>query len=172
MKHFGKMMLRTGLAAMALGMTGSAQATLLNFNLARNDNSLYLSWQLDSNPIPGPAYGGSFVGFVVYNVPTYLNGTLYSSAIDFSSFSTGGGLGSSLGLSPDGPQLYSGSESAPTILIGNYALSDGTAWNLSISAANTSTAVPEPATWGMMLLGFGIIGGAMRRGRVVRPRLA
>ncbi|OYW46189.1 MAG: hypothetical protein B7Z08_06740 [Sphingomonadales bacterium 32-68-7] len=27
----------------------------------------------------------------------------------------------------------------------------------------TATAVPEPATWAMMIIGFGVIGGAMRR---------
>ncbi len=32
-------------------------------------------------------------------------------------------------------------------------------------------AVPEPATWGMMILGFGVIGGAMRR-RAARVRTA
>ena len=30
-------------------------------------------------------------------------------------------------------------------------------------AANTPDAVPEPATWAMMLGGFGLLGGAMRR---------
>ncbi|MBB3348859.1 hypothetical protein FHY02_003341 [Sphingomonas sp. BK069] len=30
-------------------------------------------------------------------------------------------------------------------------------------AAGVSQAVPEPATWGMMILGFGAIGAAMRR---------
>jgi hypothetical protein len=30
-------------------------------------------------------------------------------------------------------------------------------------------AIPEPATWAMMILGFGMIGGAMRRRRAVRP---
>lgn len=29
--------------------------------------------------------------------------------------------------------------------------------------ADAAGAVPEPATWGMMILGFGVIGGAMRR---------
>ena len=30
---------------------------------------------------------------------------------------------------------------------------------------STSTPVPEPATWGMMLIGFGALGGAMRSAR-------
>lgn len=32
-------------------------------------------------------------------------------------------------------------------------------------AASAGAAVPEPGTWAMMLLGFGAIGGAMRRTR-------
>lgn len=35
----------------------------------------------------------------------------------------------------------------------------------------TGGAVPEPATWGMMILGFGVIGFAMRRRRTVRFQL-
>ena len=38
---------------------------------------------------------------------------------------------------------------------GNYFALD----NLSLTAAG----VPEPATWGLMILGFGLIGGLMRR---------
>lgn len=33
---------------------------------------------------------------------------------------------------------------------------------------NLSTAVPEPAAWGMMILGFGLVGGAMRRRSAVK----
>ena len=29
--------------------------------------------------------------------------------------------------------------------------------------ANADTGVPEPATWAMMIAGFGLVGGAMRR---------
>jgi PEP-CTERM motif len=38
-------------------------------------------------------------------------------------------------------------------------------------AANV-VAVPEPATWAMMMFGFGIVGGAMRRKRTVQIRTA
>ena len=34
------------------------------------------------------------------------------------------------------------------------------------------SAAPEPASWAMMLGGFGVIGGAMRRRRVARPSFA
>jgi hypothetical protein len=35
-----------------------------------------------------------------------------------------------------------------------------------------NTAVPEPGTWAMMLLGFGAAGYSMRRSRRAQPRLA
>ena len=35
----------------------------------------------------------------------------------------------------------------------------------------SSQAVPEPASWAMMLIGFGAIGGAMRRRRTARGRM-
>jgi len=41
---------------------------------------------------------------------------------------------------------------------------------ISSSPADTSPAVPEAATWAMMLVGFGMVGGAMRRYRKVSVR--
>lgn len=35
--------------------------------------------------------------------------------------------------------------------------------NLTFTPAATAGAVPEPATWAMMIVGFGLVGGAMRR---------
>ncbi|MBO9711552.1 MAG: PEP-CTERM sorting domain-containing protein [Sphingomonas sp.] len=42
-------------------------------------------------------------------------------------------------------------------------------WSLDITTL--SAAVPEPATWAMMILGFGMVGGALRSTRR-RPALA
>lgn len=42
----------------------------------------------------------------------------------------------------------------------------GSYFNDSTGVSFVMTAVPEPATWGMMILGFGIVGGAMRRQRM------
>lgn len=41
-----------------------------------------------------------------------------------------------------------------------------------IIAAVTTDAVPEPATWAMMIVGFGLVGGAMRRKRTVTAGIA
>jgi hypothetical protein len=59
----------------------------------------------------------------------------------------------------------------------DLAAFDAMGWNLSVDALTYSTkttsqiyagyfaasAVPEPATWGLMLVGFGLIGGVARR---------
>jgi hypothetical protein len=49
-----------------------------------------------------------------------------------------------------------------------YSFNDGTATNIRqvrIIPAEGPNAVPEPATWAMMLLGFGAVGFAARRNR-------
>jgi hypothetical protein len=56
-------------------------------------------------------------------------------------------------------------------LAGNYVLgfnflSGATpAKDVLLDAVQISAAVPEPATWAMMLVGFGVMGGSLRRGR-------
>lgn len=63
--------------------------------------------------------------------------------------------------------LFSGPASNPTFNLGTVALSGGFLAgpaSLTISRAPV-TAVPEPGTWAMMLLGFGAIGMATRRRR-------
>jgi len=42
----------------------------------------------------------------------------------------------------------------------------------SISVTTLSSAVPEPATWGMMLMGFGAIGSVARRSRKTKVALS
>jgi hypothetical protein len=51
---------------------------------------------------------------------------------------------------------------------------DGYADNLSLvlNQLRGTSAVPEPATWAMMLVGFGAVGGAMRRRRRVAVHFA
>ncbi|HYZ48004.1 MAG TPA: PEPxxWA-CTERM sorting domain-containing protein [Sphingomonas sp.] len=50
--------------------------------------------------------------------------------------------------------------------------SGGSRWGQWISAINFSAAVPEPATWAMMIAGFGMVGFAMRRSRKVSVSFA
>ena len=70
-----------------------------------------------------------------------------------------------------GPQLFTGTVNAPIFKLGNFALDNfGTGARLVISDPN-ALAVPEPASWALMLAGLGAAGWAMRRARM-RVRVA
>jgi hypothetical protein len=112
-----------------------------------------------------------------YSITLSTTSTTTSNDIDFFAslacatcgiFLSGGSIAGSLALTPDidnndineDYSLNTGSLGAGSYtltFIGNGSGSFG--GNVSFSA------VPEPATWGMMLLGFGAIGFAMRRRR-------
>lgn len=80
------------------------------------------------------------------------------------------------------PTLSRGTNSIITGL--DLAAFDAIGWNLNFDVlANPDTsfstqniaAVPEPATWGMMIFGFGMVGSALRRRRkpvIAKPALA
>lgn len=51
----------------------------------------------------------------------------------------------------------------------SFASQDATAYGGALDNVSVSAVVPEPATWAMMLLGFGLVAGAMRRRITVRP---
>ena len=50
--------------------------------------------------------------------------------------------------------------------------SNGTPWNVVPDGTPPLGAVPEPASWAMMIIGFGLVGGAMRRKQAVRFQMA
>lgn len=47
--------------------------------------------------------------------------------------------------------------------VGNYTYSLSNGDSIQVNVNGEASAVPEPATWAMMLLGFGAIGTATRR---------
>lgn len=109
-------------------------------------------------------------GFVVGNVAVQVNGVSQVRDIGFVRELSEGGfiiLGTSINLA--GPQLFSGSFAAPTLLTGNFALTGFTdrTLNYSLQVAPAVLAVPEPTTWLLLLAAFGLLGGAMRRRRQV-----
>ena len=69
-----------------------------------------------------------------------------------------------------GPQLFTGTTDHPTFRLGTFAINDFVSnGSITISAVGTPApvpAAPEPASWAMMILGLGIVGGAMRRVKV------
>lgn len=68
-----------------------------------------------------------------------------------------------------GEQLFTGTTAAPTLRTGTFSLLlDGQPDQVATLtiAAPAVAAIPEPMTWGLMVLGFGAAGAAMRRRRV------
>ncbi len=152
--------------AAALGLAAPAAAATYTFTLSGDYSA---SWDLDSNAIPD-----SFLPWRARysNVTGTFDGLTGSSAtIDFYTDVLDGGLtisdnATSIVLAdPCGQVLFSGPTSAPTFLLGTYNLLNNSNNNAAVQLviAEAAAAVPEPATWAMMIAGFGLVGGAMRR---------
>lgn len=109
-------------------------------------------------------------GFIVGNVLVQRNGISQMHDIGFVRGLSEGGfiiLGTDINLA--GPQLFSGTFAAPTLLAGNFPLTgfNNRALLYSLQVRAATAAVPEPATWLVLLTGFGLLGAALRG----RPRM-
>ena len=128
------------------------------------------SFSVEQAPTPDAICFGDAC-FEVNNVPGVLNGSADDLFLTFYPASGDGGanIQSSgfFSFNLYGEQLFTGTIFDPTFILGTFALSDVAGgqpvYTLTIEAADA--AVPEPATWAMMLLGFGAVGFAMRRRR-------
>lgn len=123
--------------------------------------------------IGAAAYTGSTFGgpTQLYSIDTNLD-VLTTQANSAGTLGTVGRLGVDLGsrtsfdISGSGAFVQNGrnfySVDLATGALTSLGMTDRSLFGIAVSA------VPEPATWGMMILGFGVVGGAMRR----RPRVA
>jgi hypothetical protein len=142
-----------------------------------------ITMSLDGTPMAGPFYAWS------YNPPpnvTGFPGNFTEDTAEVSSDPTANNFlftNANSTSAPPGNYFYiiqpwdnpgPGSTTIATQLVNNGTTID--AYNGQYMTANWSlTAVPEPATWGMMLLGIGMIGGGMRmtrRNNAIAPGLA
>jgi PEP-CTERM motif len=108
-------------------------------------------------------------GFDISNVPVDFDGTTSDGLLEFFDDNAGGGFNffsNTVELELFGPQLYTGSESAPTFLPGDFYLSEGgpiAYWTLEISAA-PGAVTPEPSTLVLLATGLVSVWGGRRRG--------
>ncbi|NVD45377.1 hypothetical protein [Qipengyuania atrilutea] len=139
----------------------SANAASLLYELEGNNS---ISFVIDSDPENTELQPD---GFVVPNVMVAIDGisALYDIGFVYS-FADGGLIIEGTPFDLAGPQLYSGSETSPTLLAGSYDLvgflDPGLVFSLTVTDLDVVSAVPEPATWILFAGAFFLIGGAMR----------
>lgn len=160
--------LLASVACLATLVSLPAQAAILDFVLSGSKNATF---QFDSNPIPDSSSTSIFGDQIQF---TDVAGIFDGVAGVAPSIGFGSGLfaslninGTSLGFTQfAGPSLFGGTSTAPVFSPGVFQLTSIVSGRstLTISQAQTG-AVPEPATWALMIAGFGLTGAALRRRR-------
>lgn len=142
----------------------SAAPLLFNFS-GPSGTALF---QLDSNPTPD--FASTFIGsdqFGFNNVA----GTFGDTPGTASVIRFGNGIFASLSITApnlgftqfSSPTLFTGSPNAPVFSTGSFTLVNPFFGNGTLNISQAVAAVPEPASWAMMIVGFGAIGLARRR---------
>jgi|GEM_PF-4429048 len=138
---------------------GGAGAAVLDFSYTRGP-LVASSWTMSSTPAPLSFSPGveTTIG-VDHGVETVVGVATPIAAVQFYSTAVIGGffIGSGVGDYGLGA-LYSGSEAHPTFLVGTYhGVTGGT-----LTVTDAPTAVPEPFTWYLMMIGFSALGLVLR----------
>ena len=157
-------MVRSGMiiaAALTVSSPGIASATAYTFS-ATETSALSLSpetfaFSLDTATAGSSPGGGSFS-----NVAIIANGTPVSGTVVTASFTTDLASPLFFFIDTSAVPFYSGTGSGITFNTRTFAIADGLTdgeGTLTVAAASAS-AVPEPATWALLLAGFAIMAAA------------
>jgi hypothetical protein len=168
-----------------------AEAATLLYSLQGDSADKWTAeFELDTSAPRSPVLSGSFringvsIDFTRPNSNVVEKADFSNTGITFRTLQNQGGI--FLGRLPTinglggsfqifGPQLFSGPTNNPEFLTGTFRLSDVSRqrttdpllenYTLTVTDTSVLAAVPEPATWAMLFLGLGFIGGAMRSAR-------
>lgn len=172
-----KLILSTvSLAAFALPASANAATLVFDFD-GDDDRSFRFTLDDARSPDGGVTFGsstrvefdnvsGTFVG--ANGTDTFANvsfGTGFLSTLQIGGINFSGTF--------RGPDLFDGSRTSPQFNLGSFVLSPGSltpaGGTLTVSQVG---AVPEPATWAIMILGFFGMGVALRRSKNVTRKVS
>lgn len=144
-----------------LALSSNAQADTYLYTFANDATSF--SFQIDSQPTVDSSNAAGFevpiattpafpdIMFAQFYPSSNLGGIAFADDVTFAAD------GSGTVLQYDGPQLYSGGEDTPTLLLGtgSYLLFNTFDHDLIATlTVSQVTAIPEASTWAMMMVGF------------------
>ena len=156
--------LTTTFALAAMLAATPALATDFRFEVTGGGALDSYSFTASAKPVPGDFTAHSFSLFDVASFGDLGFGAIdYLANYNFYDASFGGGFDGGYAINVySGKPLFTGPTSAPHFRAGNYAFTDfyGQATTLVISLV---PGVPEPASWTLMIVGFGTAGTALRR---------
>lgn len=147
-----------------------ASAATLLFELTGSRNATFT---LQADPVVPdrinnqPLLGGSQIFFD--NVRGTFNGVAGTGNVNFGS----GDILAALNITAPGlgftqfggTDVFSFVNGQPVFKLGTFAFSGIVTGSSTLTISQVNAPVPEPATWAIMVLAFGLVGGAMRRAR-------
>lgn len=152
----------------AAAISSQASAAIFSFDLSGSRNAQFTLDTADATP--------SFFQSNFANVTgTFDGSTQTASLINFSQTSFIANLnivGTTLGFTQfTGPALFTGTNASPLFTPGTYQLSSIVSGRSTLTIAEVTDgggmglAVPEPASWALMIAGFGLVGASLRNRR-------
>ncbi|WP_419814162.1 PEPxxWA-CTERM sorting domain-containing protein [Glacieibacterium sp.] len=152
------------LAAAVAAVLSSVPASAVDLRYTiKGSNGFAASFLLDSTTVSHPLFPDNFF---VFDVPgTFSDGSALAGLTFYDTEQEGGMTvftANGTEASFVGPTLFSGTIANPTLVTFRPTVFRHY-YDSSISYVTSAVAVPEPATWTMLLIGFGMVGTVVRR---------
>ncbi|MBN8816664.1 MAG: choice-of-anchor A family protein [Sphingomonas sp.] len=120
---------------------------------------------LGSGAIVNIVGGGDYSNFINLNFGGLAAENVLFNFVDASSITMNGWNVGGTVLAPDAFLTLRGGSVAGSVIVDGFHSEGSTIGGHAFTGLAATTAVPEPASWAMMIVGFGMVGAALRRRR-------